>query len=72
MPITAWSCRISLAERTQSSFPLYLFVCRFLSLLSSDADDGCQWKSRLLVLDSILEPVVGIELSKEVFTSRAR
>jgi hypothetical protein len=23
-------------------------VCRFLSLLSGDADDECQWKSRLL------------------------
>jgi hypothetical protein len=27
---------------------------------------------RLLVLDSVLEPVIGVELLKKVFTSRAR
>jgi hypothetical protein len=29
-------------------------------------------KSRLLVMDSILNPVAGVELPKKVFTSRAR
>jgi hypothetical protein len=47
-------------------------MCRFLSLLSGDADDGFQWKSRLLVMDSVLESVTGVELLKEVFTSRVR
>jgi hypothetical protein len=44
----------------------------FLSLLSGDADQGYQWKSRLLVLDSVLEPIAGVELPKEVYTSRER
>jgi hypothetical protein len=70
--LTAWSCQVSLVERSHSSFALYLFMCRFLSLLSSDADDGCRWKSRLLVLNSVLEPVAGVELTKETFIFRAR
>jgi hypothetical protein len=53
-------------------------LCNFLcavsssSLLSGDADDGCQWKSRLLSVGFVLNPVAGVELPKEAFTSRAR
>jgi hypothetical protein len=52
-------------------------LCNFLcagfssSLLSGDADDGCQWKSRLLSTVFRTETHC-IELPKEVFTSRVR
>jgi hypothetical protein len=49
-----------------------LFVCRFLSSFR-----WCRWwlsvgSLGFYVLDSVLKPVAGVELSKEVFTSRAR
>jgi hypothetical protein len=47
-------------------------LCVGLSLLSGDADDGCQEKSKLLSAEFILEPVTGVELPKEVFTSKAK
>jgi hypothetical protein len=44
--LIAWSCRVSLAERSHSSFALTV-VCMFLSLSlplsSGDAVDGRQW-----------------------------
>jgi hypothetical protein len=46
--LTARSRRVSLAERSHSSLA-YNFLCAGShSLLSGDADDGCQWKSKLL------------------------
>jgi hypothetical protein len=69
---TAWSRRAGLAERSRSSFALTI-VCRFLPFLSSgDAVDDHQWEVQVYVLDSMLEPIVGVELPKKVFISRAR
>jgi hypothetical protein len=45
--LTAWSCWISLAERSRSSFALTV-VCRFLSLSSGDAVDNHQWEVQAL------------------------
>jgi hypothetical protein len=44
--------------------PLLSFPAKLLTAVTR--------KSRLQALDSVLEPVVGVELPKEVFTSRAR
>jgi hypothetical protein len=54
---------------------LLTFVCRFLSLSLSLLVMllmAISEKSRLWVLDYVLEPVTGVELPKKVFTSRAR
>jgi hypothetical protein len=53
---------------------LYNFVCRFLlfSLFRLSHWRLSVGSPGFLVLHSVLEPVVGIELPKEVFTSRAR
>jgi hypothetical protein len=67
---TAWSWRVNLVERSRSSFALTV-VCRFLSLLVMPLT-AVSGKSKLWVLDSVLEPVAGVELSKKIFTSRAR
>jgi hypothetical protein len=45
--LTTWSCRVSLAECSHSSFALTV-VCRFLLLSSGDAVDGHQWKVQAL------------------------
>jgi hypothetical protein len=72
--LTVWSWRVSLAERSRSSFALWLFVCRFLLF-------SLFWWSRwwlsvgspdFYVLDSVLKLIACVELPKEVFTSRAR
>jgi hypothetical protein len=69
---TAWSRRVSLAERSRSSFTLFVsLLCAALSLPVMLLTT-VSWKSRICVLDSVLEPVVGVELSKKVFSSRAR
>jgi hypothetical protein len=41
-----WPPRISLAERSRSSFATVVFLCAGEELLplSSDADKGCQWE----------------------------
>jgi hypothetical protein len=45
LEVTAWSRWVSLAERSHSSFALYLFSVHVSSSLSfSDADDDCQWE----------------------------
>jgi hypothetical protein len=49
-------------------------LCNFLcagcpSLHFGDADNGCPGFKKL---DSVLEPIAGVELPKEVFTSRTR
>jgi hypothetical protein len=41
-------------------------------LSSSDAIDDYQWEVQACVLDSMLEPVIGVELPKKVFTSGVR
>jgi hypothetical protein len=38
------SRRISLAERSRSSFALIYLLCAGENLPPSDADKGCQWK----------------------------
>jgi hypothetical protein len=62
--LTAWSCRVSLVERSHSSFALTI-VGRFL-LLSLPVMPlmTISGKSRLQALDFVLEPVAGVELSK--------
>jgi hypothetical protein len=81
---TAWSCWVSLAEwslvmSSQSCWAYSLklcfitVVCKFLfSSLPVLPLMGIIGKSKLWVLDFVLDPVVGVELLKEVFTSRAR
>jgi hypothetical protein len=68
---TAWFWRVSLAEHSHSGFALTV-VCRFLPPLSLPMMPMTivSGKSRLRVLDSVLEPIAGVELSKKVFTSR--
>jgi hypothetical protein len=69
---TAWSRRVSLVEHSRSSFALTV-VCRFLPFLSSgDAVDDRQREVHACMLDSMLEPVVGVVLPKKVFTSSVR
>jgi hypothetical protein len=46
--LTAWSRWVSPAERSRSSFA-YNFLCAGSpSVIFGDADDDCQWMSRLL------------------------
>jgi hypothetical protein len=67
--LTAWSCRVSLAERSRSSFTFNYCVQVPLPLyLPAMPLTTVNGKSRLWVL----EPVTGVQLSKKVFTSRAR
>jgi hypothetical protein len=72
--VTARSRWVSLVERSCSSFA---FNCCVQVSPSLSLFRWCRWW--LLVgtagfweLDSILEPIAGVELLKEVFTSRAR
>jgi hypothetical protein len=72
--LATWSQWVSLAERSRSSFALSLFCVLVPPLIFF------QWSCWRLsvgspgfyVLDSVLKPIVGIELPKEVFTSRVR
>jgi hypothetical protein len=45
----------------------------FLPFLSfGDVVDNRQWEVQACMLDFVLEPVVDVELSKKIFTSRVR
>jgi hypothetical protein len=46
--LTARSQQVSLTEHSRTSFGCNFLYAGSPSLLSGDADDGCQWKSRLL------------------------
>jgi hypothetical protein len=69
--LTAWLRRVSLAERSRSSFALKFFVCKF------SFSSWCWWWLSVgtpgsLELDFVLEPIADVELSNEVFTFRVR
>jgi hypothetical protein len=71
--LAAWSRWVSLAERSRSNFALYLFVSRLLLFSSSSkAMIAVSESPCFYVLDSIMKPVAGVELLREVCTSRAR
>jgi hypothetical protein len=70
--LTAWSWRVSLVECSRSSFAFNCCVKVSLSLFQR-----CHWWQSVRspgfeVLDSVPRPIVGVELPKKVFTSRAR
>jgi hypothetical protein len=44
---TAWSCQVSLAECSRSSFALTI-VCKYVSLSSGEANDDRQWEVQVL------------------------
>jgi hypothetical protein len=69
---TTWSRWVHLVECSRSSFVLTV-LCRFLSLsLPAMPLTAVSGKSRLLVLDSVLEPIAGVVLPKKCFISRTR
>jgi hypothetical protein len=69
---TAWSRCISLAERSRSRFALTV-VCRFLPFFSfGDVVDGRLWEAQALSAGFCVGAIVSVELSKKMFTSRAR
>jgi hypothetical protein len=72
--LIAWSWRVSLADRSRSSFTLQFFVCRFLlfTLFRWSRWHLSVGSPHFYVLNSILNPFAGIEFPKEVFTSKAR
>jgi hypothetical protein len=68
------SQQLSLAKHSHSSFALFvsLYACFSLSLSFGYASSSRQWVVHARVVESMLEPVAGLEVLKQVFTFRAR
>jgi hypothetical protein len=71
---TSWSQRVSLAERSRSSFVIFVLVCVqvSLSLSTGDAVGGHQWEVQALSARIHAGVCRRCRVPKKVFTFRAR